>query len=104
MLRESKGRVYSIKAFIFAGWVLIPLIITVLGFADPIVGAILFAISIFKIAMTFIKHFGNPNKWIPGHKEKAEKERKMRHYYHHCELNPEAFTRLKLANFANEED
>jgi hypothetical protein len=33
-------------------------------------------------------------------KEKSEKERKMAHYYYHCELNPDAFARLRAENFA----
>ena len=35
-------------------------------------------------------------------KEKAEKELKMRHYFYHCERNPEGFTRLKIENFERE--
>ncbi len=27
----------------------------------------------------------------------------MRHYYYHCERNPEAFERLKIENFRQEE-
>lgn len=34
--------------------------------------------------------------------EKAEKDRKMRHYYYHCERNPEGFLRLKLENLEND--
>lgn len=30
---------------------------------------------------------------------KEEKERKMAHYYYHCELNPDGFMRLKAGNF-----
>jgi len=32
-------------------------------------------------------------------KEKAEKERKMAHYYYHCERNLAGFSRLKIENF-----
>jgi hypothetical protein len=32
-------------------------------------------------------------------KEKAEKDLRMRHYYYHCEQNPEGFNRLKIENF-----
>ena len=31
--------------------------------------------------------------------EEAEKERKMRHYYYHCERNPLGFQRLMVENF-----
>jgi hypothetical protein len=30
---------------------------------------------------------------------KMEKERKMQHYFYHCELNPTGFARLKSENF-----
>jgi hypothetical protein len=32
-------------------------------------------------------------------KENAEKERKMEHYFYHCERNPEAFNHLRCENF-----
>jgi hypothetical protein len=32
-------------------------------------------------------------------KEKGEKELKMRHYFYHCERNPDGFARLKVENF-----
>jgi hypothetical protein len=35
-------------------------------------------------------------------KEEAEKDLKMRHYFWHCERNPEAFKRLKFENFERE--
>lgn len=35
-------------------------------------------------------------------KEKAEKELKMKHYFYHCEQNPEGFNRLKIENFERE--
>lgn len=35
-------------------------------------------------------------------KEKAKTELKMRHYFYHCERNPEGFTRLKVENFERE--
>lgn len=31
-----------------------------------------------------------------------EKERKMRHYFYHCERNPDGFLRLKIENFEKE--
>jgi hypothetical protein len=35
-------------------------------------------------------------------KEKFEKDMKMRHYFYHCERNPEGFARLKVENFERE--
>ena len=34
--------------------------------------------------------------------EKAERQRKMDHYFYHCERNPAGFLRLKTENFQNE--
>ncbi len=40
----------------------------------------------------------------PSAKEKMEleKQRKMNHYFYHCEQNPEGFMRLKVENFEND--
>ena len=40
----------------------------------------------------------------PSAKEKreAEKQRRMDHYFHHCERNPDGFMRLKLENFEDD--
>ena len=44
------------------------------------------------------------NRAKPSAKEKrgTEKQRKMNHYFHHCERNPDGFMRLKLENFEND--
>ena len=86
------------KIIILIGWILIPLLIAILGFTNPVIGIILFVISIFKIGLCAIKLYGNPNKWILGHTTKSENNRKMKHYYYHCEKNPEAFKRLIADN------
>lgn len=104
MLVKHNRQVFTLKAIILVGWILVPLAITILGFASPVVGVILLVISIFKIGITTIKHFGSPDKWIPGYTEKMEKERKMKHYYYHCEKNPDAFNRPKIENFRLEEE
>jgi hypothetical protein len=64
------------------------------GFIASIVGI---SIGLFKL----IKAFG----WIkPSKFQEAEaaKALKMRHYFYHCERNPEAFMRLKIENFDRE--
>lgn len=42
------------------------------------------------------------SKPSPRELEKAEKERKMAHYYYHCERNPDGFSRLKVENFTKD--
>jgi len=89
-------------------WVLIPLFIIVFGFANIWIGFTLFIYSLFKIIWKLLEIYGRPEKWLqkclPGYKEKKEKEFKMRHYYYHCERNPEGFLRLKVENFKKEEN
>lgn len=60
----------------------------------------LFVSSLAKISWRLAESYGSPEKWMPGYKEKQAKELKMRHYYYHCERNPDAFGRLKAENFA----
>lgn len=39
------------------------------------------------------------HKVTPREEEKGEKQRKMDHYFYHCERNPDGFARLKIENF-----
>ena len=97
--RSWAARVRATKAIVLLFWILVPLAILVLEFTNPIVGVAAFVLSLLKLGVEFIKFFGNPDKWIPGHKAKAEKERRMAHYFYHCERNPEGFARLRAENF-----
>ena len=102
--REYKTRANTARIFSLILWIIIPLAIIILGFTSFYIGLSLFIISLLKLFVTYIKLFGNPERWIPGYKEKTEKRRKMEHYYYHCELNPDGFTKLKLENFEKEEE
>jgi hypothetical protein len=99
MLREIRRKVRTTQAIVFIGWIFVPLVILVLGVTSPLIGWIAFTFAIWRIVVEAIKLFGNPDKWIPGHKEKMERERKMKHYFYHCEQNPEGFARLRAENF-----
>jgi hypothetical protein len=64
-------------------------------------GTVISVISILFGLYKAAKAFG----WIQPserEKQKAEKQRKMEHYFHHCEENPEGFNRLKMENFERE--
>lgn len=102
MQRSGQRRVKMGKAIVFVGWILIPLAIAVLGFTSAIVGACGFAISLIKVFVEGVKLYGNPDKWLPGHKAKMEKQRKMAHYYWHCERNPVGFAKIKNENLERE--
>jgi len=99
MRRETRRKVQTVRAIIFLGWILIPLAILILGVTSPLVGWLAFAFGLCKVAIEGVKLFGNPDKWIPGHKEKKEREAKIKHYAYHCDRNPEGFIRLRAENF-----
>ncbi len=103
IIRKKRKETLALKSIILLGWVLIPLFITIAGFANFWVGMLLFVISLSKIAIEYIKLFGNVDKWLPNHKAKIEKERKMEHYYYHCEKNPKGFSKILVENLADEE-
>lgn len=91
------------------GWLLVvawlvgvPLLIELIGFANPILGIVLIMYSIFKAIVQARKMLGYAKK-SEREKAKEEEEARMRHHHHHhCELNPEGFARLKHENFVRE--
>jgi len=101
--RKWRKRALTVKGFVLLGWILVPLFIAIVGFANYWVGLLLFIIALAKIAIEYIKLFGNAEKWIPGHKERMEKKSKMEHYYYHCEKNPDGFRNIFTENLADEE-
>lgn len=101
--KETKRQVRILNAFSFVWWILIPVAIIILGFANPIFSVILFGISLAKVGVTVIKFFGDPDKWFPGYTARKEKERLMNHYFYHCQKNPDGFQRLKDENFERED-
>ena len=102
MRKAWNRKVGAAKTLYLVGWVLVPLGIAIVGFASWWVGLALFVISLCKIGWRLVESYGSPEKWIPSYKKKQAKELKMRHYYYHCERNPDAFTRLRAENFAKE--
>lgn len=84
---------------IFAIWmVAVPAAIAILGFANFWVGLAALVYSLSKAAMKALKLTGKL-KLSAKESERDEKKRKMKHYYYHCERNPDGFNRLKLENF-----
>lgn len=61
--------------------------------------ALLFALS--KAGRTAYRLWRN-SKPSPSEEKEAEKQRKMRLYYDHCERNPQGFARLQAENFEKE--
>ncbi len=98
---RSQGKALRALKFFFFLVVAVPVILEIVSLRIELLGHLLAAISIFaglyKVAKTL--------EWIKPtahEREKAEVERKMKHYFYHCELNPSAFLKLKCENFENE--
>ena len=93
-----RGKVIRAIVFFYAGGaVLIELVALGVNWLGHVLASVSIATGTYKL--------GKAMGWLkPGkrEKEKAEKERKMGHYYYHCERNPEAFNRLKRENFERE--
>jgi hypothetical protein len=100
--RESVRLVRTANLLAFLFWVVVPFVIIVLEETNPLVARFALVYALFKLGVEGLKLFGTP-KWIPGHKARTERERRMEHYFYHCERNPEGFARLRAENFAREE-
>jgi len=95
-------QVRSLKLFLTLWLAAIPAGYAVFEFFGPGWLALLgLAFVLWKAWKTALRIWGRA-KPAARETEKAEKDRRMRHYFDHCERNPEGFLRLKLENF--EED
>lgn len=63
----------------------------------------LFAYGLYKSGRELLVRLGKINK-TEKQKKEEEKRLKERHYYYHCELNPDGFLKLKIENFQNDSD
>lgn len=102
-LAERKGRMRKylfLLSFFFA--VLVPLAFEIVFQAAGLVFGWIGVIgATIAIIVSFLK-IGKACGWIKRSQREigeAEKLRKMKHYYLHCEANPEGFNRLKFENF-----
>lgn len=79
-----------------------PLLFNVLSLGIDWLGLLASMVSIFIGLYRFAQAFGwvKPSK---RQKEKSDRERRMRHYYYHCEKNPAGFKKLMLENFERDE-
>jgi Sec-independent protein translocase protein TatA len=102
--QDIKKRNRSIRTgwFIVSGWTaiaaIIPILILILGQTNRLIEIIAFAYSLYRAVNKAYKLIGK-KKPSPKEIERIEKERKMEHYYYHCEQNQEGFRRLMIENF-----
>ncbi len=99
-LRETRmlGRSARIIIFLLVG---VPVLIEMVSLDVAWLGHVLAGISI----SVGLYKLGKAMGWLKPtqrEKEKAEKELRMKHYFYHCERNPEGFNRLKIENFERE--
>jgi hypothetical protein len=99
---EQRRRNRSLTIIIVTWFVAIPVMVaTVQQFAPTWVGYIVWAYSWWKGYQTWRKLKGY-RKLSNSDQQKAERQRKMEHYYYHCERNQAAFSRLRSENFAED--
>jgi hypothetical protein len=99
-LRETRmlGRSASIALFLIVG---VPVLIEIVSLGVAWLGGVLAGISI----SVGLYKLGKAMGWIKPtqrDKEKADKDLKMKHYFYHCEQNPEGFKRLMIENLGRE--
>lgn len=102
-LKEDKSRKYikekiQIKNFIDLAsliWLSVTVVILILGLVNIIVGSIALLYSLYMVIKKYMRFKG-----FYTSKDKSEKDKltKMKHYYYHCELNPDGFMKLKIEN------
>lgn len=95
---RTMGRGIRVAVFFLVG---VPLLIEIVSLGIDWLGYLLAAIGvsvgIYKLGKTM-------SWWKPTKREQEDDEmdRKSKHYYYHCELNPEGFNRLRNENFERE--
>jgi hypothetical protein len=99
-LRETRmlGRSVHIALFLLVG---VPVLIEMVSLGVTWLGHVLAGISI----SVGLYKLGKAMSWVKPlqrEKEKAEKDLRMKHYFYHCEQNPEGFNRLKIENLERE--
>ena len=75
--------VVAAKVIILIVWILVPFVYLLLQQFVAVVGWIAFGIGIFQLCLMTIKYFGNPDRWIPGYKNKRKKELQEAHWIYH---------------------
>ena len=99
--KQKRKEIISIKIILFLWFCVIPLTWVILQFLGPVwIGVAVTIYSIWEIIKKTKKML-----WVKNNVKETseqEKQRKMKHYYYHCELNPEGFNRLRTENFKKE--
>jgi hypothetical protein len=96
--RVRRRQVTTLKTISFTWLFVIPSGIAIYVFLAPIwVGLAALLYSIWK-AWRSVENIWGYNSRSARENEEAERQRKMSHYFYHCERNPEGFLRLRGEN------
>ncbi|MBI3818715.1 MAG: hypothetical protein HY286_08505 [Planctomycetes bacterium] len=99
--RRTAHAVRTIVLFIIVVPALIEITVHIISLSNEWIHHAFAGVSIFKGVYELGKRLG----WIKAsarEKLNVEEDRKMKHYYWHCERNPAGFNRLKVENFERE--
>jgi hypothetical protein len=106
LAKEANGSAKSIRAgwwMVFGWFAVLPAAWAVVEWAGPqwlATGVMLYSLG--KAYLKAMELLGKRKK-SPRDLENEDRERRMRHYFYHCERNPEGFMRLKAENLEREE-
>jgi hypothetical protein len=101
-LKERRKQIIAVKVMLTIWLAVIPATWAIIQYIGPEwLGFLVMFYTLWRVWREWRKLMGL-KKPTPREREKAEKERKMAHYYYHCERNPEGFSRLKSENFTKE--
>ncbi len=99
---KTRKQIFTLKIVLAAWLAVIPAVWAVIQYLGPewlAIAVLLYSLwQAFRSARKLFWRV-EPSK---SEKEKAEKDLKMKHYFYHCERNPEGFARLKAENFERE--
>jgi len=104
-LEDRKNKAHSFARTARVGWVLVffwsvvgPLAFLIAESQSELLGASVLLYSIYKLLRKAMELTG---RWPQSQRarDKSAKESRAEHYFYHCEMNPEAFERLKFDNF-----
>lgn len=102
LLQERRRQIRSLNIVVVLWLAVIPAGYAVFEYVGPEwLGLLGLAFVLSKAWKTGSRIWGR-GKPSRREKERAEKQRKMEHYFYHCERNPDGFLRLKSENFAND--
>lgn len=101
-INERRRQNRYLKAILFAWLAVIPAGIALFQYFGPEwLGLLALIFGLWKAGRAGYRLWRN-SKPTPSEAAKAEKQRKMDHYFYHCERNPDGFARLKVENFEKE--